>query len=72
MHVYRACSVVAAYRNWYPGGISVAMPPPWRVPERVACLAVYPGRVMVGGTGSLRKVSCTHMIGGMAVVSCKA
>ena len=50
----------------------MAMPPPWRLPGQVACLAVQPGRVIVGAIGSFRKVSCTHMMGGVVVVSYRA
>ena len=36
---------------------------PLCVPEWVVCLAIYPGRLMVGEMGSMRRVSCTHIIG---------
>ena len=72
MHVHRACSEVAECRDFQHDGISVVMPPPWRVLEWVAFLAMSPGRVMVGEMGSLSKVPCAHMIGGVAMLLCKA
>ena len=37
--------------------------PPWRLLRQGACLAVYLGRVIVGGMGSFRKVFCMHTMG---------